>query len=342
MLATDRLSVRLETLADEWKEFLGREGKSPKTVDTYRGAVTDMLRFLYNHGATTSRDLRWPAGRDLLEGWQDSLFRKGLALKSRALYVGSAKSFTRWLLAEDHLDDRRLYPVLRRPSTPPTPPRPVPAEDLERLQAVLLSRHPRMSPLNLRDRALWWWLLASGCGASEALSVKREEVSSALVWFRIPAAIASMVRAYLATRNDVSPWLWVTYDRNRPTRQLDYPGLREAMRRIARQCSVRVFSLHQLRHSSETLLDESGLRHVMSYARRSGSRRSRARYGIEDFTVGPPPVPAPKSVRARLPVGVDPDCSHARVVPPERAAGAPILAAPAEPAADWTAMAARL
>jgi site-specific recombinase XerD len=360
--------LELEALADEWGRWLQDAGKAAKTVSAYRDSMNGLLRFLIENQATTAADLRWPAGKDLLKGWQHSMVTRGLSLNTRANYVAVAKSWIRWLLAEDHLDDRRLDLVLLRPATPRGLPRPIPEDDLKQIAAFLLPRYPGMSLMNLRNRALWWWLISTGCRVSEALQLRREQVDSALVWQKgntqkrvdVPLSAASMVREYLAARKDNCPWMWVTHDTVRQVHQLDYAGVREAMRKVASQCGVTPFKVHQIRHSTGTALADNGqdaldiasylghkgLNHVMTYAKVSPARRARSTQIMENFMVGPPPPPpANKSTPIRQPARIDAGWSRAQPVP-----AAPVVPIPLTPTRtqapvevdDWSITAARL
>jgi len=185
-------------------------------------------------------------------------------------------------------------------------PRPVAEDDLKRLLLYLLPLKPRMTVLEVRDRALALYLLGTSSRISEVLQVTERDWEHAWVVQKgggqqavlSPPIVVEAVKLYLAKRGPVaSEFVWITHDTNRPMRRLTPEGARGICNRLARQVGIRHFSPHQLRHSAASVLldrgvavtgiaahmGHSGLDSVMGYAKMSPRRRQEAVDGLQGF-----------------------------------------------------------
>lgn len=216
--------------------------------------------------------------RSLLEEWQDSHVTRQLKPRTRALLMVAAQQYLRFL-ARQGLVDNRLQWSLDRPRIPRSLPHPIPSEDLRRLVLHLLPRRPMMPVLDLRDRAMFFYFLATSARASEALQVRRDQLERQVVvqkggdekLMRIPAIVQVIVSDYLAARDDDCVWLWATHENNLLPRRLDVPGVREAWGRLCWKVGVPRFNSRQIRSTGATVLYDMGL-DVLEVAQHLGHR----------------------------------------------------------------------
>lgn len=232
--------------------------RSPSTTaDTYRARLDPLCRWLEGRGVVLVDQLT----EQLLEEWQDSLVDRGLRPKSRALSATAVRSWIRWLM-ERELADWRLLRAVTSVRVPRARAHPIPREDLVQLLAALGPRAPGMTLRELRDRALWFYALATGARVSELLQVRRQGYHDQSVVqkggserrLRIPPTVRQMVQEYLDGRTDDVHWLWVTLERGRPPRRMTRAAANMAWRRMAARLGVQRWTTHRLRDSSATFL----------------------------------------------------------------------------------------
>ena len=203
-------------------------------------------------------------GRDSVRAYQRYLGQSGLALSSRARRLQTLRGFLRHTLREGwvgedlatHIDIPRVSPPLPKPLTT--------------TEARRVLSHPHAEgESGLRDAALVHFLISTGCRISEALAVKRTQISQEgrlvvrgkgekeRVVHLTPQATA-VIREYLAARHDREPALFLNYDRSsmaRGQRQLTSAGARHILRRVRRETGVESLkSPHVLRHTTATEL----------------------------------------------------------------------------------------
>lgn len=120
---------------------------------------------------------------------------------------------------------RELWRSVTVVRVPRGQPHPLSEDDLRKLLAHLALEWPgAVSKVHARDRAILLYMIASAGRISEVLQVQRSEYRAATVirkgggegTLMIPAAVVTAVEAYLATRTDDLPWLWVGLTRGRP------------------------------------------------------------------------------------------------------------------------------
>ena len=266
--------------SDSWLDYalegfersLLREDLSPKTVRSYGIGIKNLFSFLRDQGVDDLADLT----RDLLERWQDSLrdhvptFKAG----TRSLYGTAVRQLIRWAADHDMLDlklERAIVGVRTRHRETEEARQPIAEEDLGRLMAYLGPRRARMTVVELRDRALFFYLLTTGARVNEALQVRRDNFQHARVrqkggsYVELEATPTAMefIEDYLRARKDDLPWLWIAIGNNtNDHRQLADSGVREAWRRLCYKLGIERFTTHQLRHTAATVLLEGHVDHV--------------------------------------------------------------------------------
>jgi site-specific recombinase XerD len=249
-------ALTIEAAVQRYLAQLRRRGRSADTVVAYGYWLERLRRQLQTDaGVDQVADL----DREHLEAWQDSLLR--LRPKSRSLAATATRGWLRWLADRD-LVDWRLLRGVEAVSAPRGRPRPIPLEDLERLKAYL----ERARTLReLRDRALFHYLLATGGRVSEALQVRRDEYRTAVVIQKggrekrlvAPDNVLEMVRQYLAVRGDDLPQVWIAT--SPPLRPLQPASVRAIWRELAHAAGVRPWTTHQFRHTCGTEMARAGV-----------------------------------------------------------------------------------
>jgi site-specific recombinase XerD len=246
----------IEVAVQRYLAQLRRRGRSPDTVAAYGYWLERLRQHLQaDAGVDQVADLE----RSHFEAWQDSLL--GLRPKSRSLVATATRGWLKWLADRD-LVDWRLLRGVEAVSAPRGRPRPIPLEDLERLKTHLeRSRTLR----ELRDRALFNYLLTTGGRVSEALRVRRDEYRTPIVVQKggrekqlvAPDNVLEMVRQYLAMRDDELPQVWIAT--SPPLRPLRPASVRAIWRQLAREAGVRPWTTHQFRHTCGTEMARAGV-----------------------------------------------------------------------------------
>jgi site-specific recombinase XerD len=293
-------------MVDEFLRTLKRKGRSPNTLDAYRWALGDWIRFLELRHVAEPR--LWT--RQIVEFWQDSLEER-LQPKSRSLAATALRVFLAWCEERGKVQPD-LHRFVDQVTVPRRIPRPVPAEDLGLLKQYFRSCPPRGEVMARRDRALFLFLIGTCARVSEALSVNRtdlQEDGTARVVEKgghdhilvTPKFALIALRDYLSVRTDSHPALWVTHD-VRPTRSLTPAAVRKIWRRVAEHLGLSSWTTHQLRHTGATellnagvaleviaaQLGHHGLASVQIYAQLRMSRRREAADVLdESFDVQP-------------------------------------------------------
>jgi len=255
--------VEIQASIQEYLTYLAVDrARSPQTIRAYQTDLEQAVRYwasLKDPGGDTSA-----LTREAVRGYQRHLGQTGLALSSRARRLQALRGFLRYGLREGwvgedlaaHIDIPRISPPLPKPLT------------TAEARLVLAYTHRGDEP-GLRDAALLHFLISTGCRISEALSVKRSQISSEgrlvvrgkgskeRVVQLTPRAYQT-IRAYLDARQDREPWLFLNYDRSsaaRGQRQLTSAGARHILRRVRRDTGVEgLKSPHVLRHTTATEL----------------------------------------------------------------------------------------
>ena len=256
MDAADRAVADIAELIERYLAHVRRAG-APSSAVTYGYQLHPLRRWLLDRGIRTSDQLR----EGDLEDWQNLLQSRQLAPKSRSLAATALRGWLRWMIEREYINARLLRAV-SSVRTPRGRARPIPEQDLLQLLDFLGPRRPNTSLWDLRDRALFWFLLTTGARISEALQVQRAAYTDVVVTqkggrqkrLRIPPSVVEMVREYLDARTDSLPELWVVQEPGHGARPLRAQAANGIWRRIARQFGLQRWSSHRLRDSSATLL----------------------------------------------------------------------------------------
>ncbi len=300
------------------RRFLGhvRRRGAASTAETYGYQLHPLRRFLEAHGVTAIDQLR----EQHLEEWQDELEARHLAPKSRALAATAARSWLRWAIERDFADWRLLRAVTSV-RIPRGRARPIPREDLVRVIDSVGPLRPRMELRDLRDRALFFYVLVTGARVSEVLQVRRERFHDQVIVqkggeekrLRVPPTVAEMVHDYLARRTDDLPWLWISMERGRPARRLTKEAANLAWRRMARRLGLGRWTTHRLRDTSATFLalkqlpthliakhlGHADLRTVTKYIEIAEEQRAQVLELMEELVRDAPRPPLRRGVRLR-------------------------------------------
>ncbi len=233
-------------------------GLSAHTVQAYRRDLQDHLEFLIASGITRLREVE-EVHLLLYLGAQR---RAGLAPASVMRRLSAVRAFYRHLVREEV---RRTDPTAHLPTTRLLRhlPSVLSIADVERL----LAQPDCATPRGLRDRAMLELLYATGLRVSELCGLRRSDLNLELGLVRCagkggkerivpvgePARAA--VRAYLATRRDAAPGLFL----GNKGQSLTRVSFWRLISRYARQAGLRApVSPHTLRHSFATHLLEGG------------------------------------------------------------------------------------
>jgi integrase/recombinase XerD len=295
------VNVQLREQVDGFERRLLRRGLSPSTARAYRWALDLWVQWLDEQGVGEPAQI----SRGHVERWQDQLIARNLSPRTRGLAATALREFLKHMVWADVEINPRLPDLVERPRVQRLQPRPIPRDDLELLRLYLLQRPPRMQLAQLRNRALFFYLLTTSGRVSEVLQVTRDDWRRAVIrqkggsektLLAVPH-VEAMLEDYLACRNDELPWLWVTHQPNHPQRRLDPAGVREAWMRIAARVGIPAFTTHQIRHTSASILLRSrvpvataasylghqGLQSIMGYAEIGDDMRDEAAGVLDEF-----------------------------------------------------------
>ncbi len=218
--------LELDRLVADFRRSLLRQERALTTVRIYDWALLDFTRFLAARDVLNGDQLR----RDLIEDWQDHN-RTHLGRSSRSIVSTAIRQFLRWGVGHDTIDPRAPYWVTHVKGQRHHP-RPIPLEDLRPILGYLAHRRFAGSLVDLRNRALFLYILSTGARVSEALQVRRDEMVRAIVRQKggadkdmdVPPIVLEALEEYLAERRDTYPWMWVTLVSNYPMRPLSPAG----------------------------------------------------------------------------------------------------------------------
>jgi integrase len=283
-----------------------RRGRSPHTVEIYNWGVQTLIKHIGDPDGQI-------VNRDLLESWQDSLIDR-LSVRSRSLAATGVRQLIKWAADRDEpLCDARLERAIVGIKVNKKQARPLHPNDLIRLTAHLIERcDPRLAKQmgerrptlrDLRDRALFHYIMGTGGRVSEILQVHRASFEREVIRqkgggpkeFVCQPGVAGLIHHYLAARTDDLPWLWIALPPGKAARQLDPAGVLQIWARLCGAYMIPRFTTHQLRHTAATALAERGhdpltiatflghvdTRSVHVYAKVSGNRLSSARADLD-------------------------------------------------------------
>lgn len=302
--------VTLDPFGPEETAFIlnmRRMERSEKTVSAYLWSLKHFRRYCRKHGVSQFSEIT----RDFLESWQDylavepsPLTKRPLVPRSRQLAATAVRMFFLWA-AQREKADAKLTLWFSKIKVAPLQPKPLKPETMVRVRHYFLEASG--TPRYMRNRALFFYTIGVGARVAEVLRVPRvgwEKVSvvqkggSSKV-LTCPDFAAELVRAYLLTRIDDCPSLWVR-NPGKPDADLITPaGVRAIWRSLAKELKVTKWTTHMLRHTAATAMLAAGedpltvatflghhsLATIKVYAEVPTATRARAVAAIDRFLV---------------------------------------------------------
>lgn len=224
-------------------------GKAPGTIEYYAYHLKVFHEFCTAQAVEYIGDISPDLLRRFLLLFAESHKPGGVHASFRALRV-----WLRWVDAEEIMPAGWRNPIhkVKAPTVPEQILDPVPLEAVSALLAACKTGHHAE-----RDRAIFLLLLDTGIRARELCRLNINDLDPAgavtihksksnkprLVY--ISRTTRRAIRAYLRTRTDDTPALFVTTFQDRMT----YNGLREILRRRARDAGITEPTLHQFRRA---------------------------------------------------------------------------------------------
>lgn len=163
-------SLDLADLLPSWVRSLRAENKSPRTIDSYELAATQLLDYLTEHGhSTVAREVDRPAIQDFLIHVQAT--RASATAKQR---YASLRQWFRWMELEEEIDTNP-FDKLRPPKVVEQP---VPVLTLDEIRALLATCQSdpgdwkRQRFANVRDEAAIRLFVDTGMRHGELLGLK--------------------------------------------------------------------------------------------------------------------------------------------------------------------------
>ena len=248
-----------QDLCDGWRRSLARRGRASDTQQSYGWLLRDFGRWLDHCRVEQPGDLV----PEVLYSWQDTLERLGPS--SRSLAATALRGVLRWGAREGLGVPQGLWERIESVTVPQGQPRPLEPEDRDRLLAYF-AKHDRGLE-QLRDRALFMFLLSTGSRIAPVLALNRDEIRGAgAVIVRqkggdehrlLPSAIArAWLEQYLRARGrDDEPALWIRVGR-RGRHRLLKPAANEIWRKAAQRAGIPPFTSHVIKHTAVTELGE--------------------------------------------------------------------------------------
>lgn len=305
-------------LLKSWARSLRRRGRSPGTQRTYRWALHDFGRWLSHCHVERAEDLV----AEVIYSWQDTLLDRDLGPSSRMVAATALRTLLRWAASEQLGVPAGLWERVDAVRVPDRDPRPL---EPEHLQAILADFARRRRGLEqLRDRALFLFLLTTGSRIRAALSLNRDQLAGPLVVRQkgggehrlLPSAQARVwIDEYLRARGrDDEPALWIRVGA-RGRHRLDPQRTNELWAQLADRLRIPRFTSHTLKHTAVTELGEltesdqeiaehvgwKGTQMIRRYRKLRDARRQQLVDRLDDLVPDPP---APDQPRRRPRVDV--------------------------------------
>lgn len=259
--------VTVDPFGPEIEAFVAHmrlQERSERTVAAYLWGLKHFRRFFGDRQITTFAGIT----RELIEEWQYYLGsplvgRKPLAPRSRSLAASGVRMFFTWAAIRDKCD-AKLALWFTKVKVAPLQPRPIASDSMIRIRHYFLAKEG--TPRYLRDRALFFYTVGVGARVAEVLRVPREGWEKVTVVQKggrtkvltCPDHAAKMVRAYLASRIDDDPALWVKRPGTTSAEIMSPAGVRAIWTSLAKQLGVVRWTTHQLRHTAATAMLAAG------------------------------------------------------------------------------------
>lgn len=162
------------TLAERWLQSVARSGRSPNTLDAYRGDIHQYVRFLSRQGVTDVRDVVQGIVEQFVHEFANEPGRTGSvrADSTVARVVSAVRMFHKWV-AEIGLTVESAADGVPPPLAVRSAPTVLDAADLATLQSSIEGD----GAIDLRDRAVLSLLVATGIRTAEVVALDVDHVS---------------------------------------------------------------------------------------------------------------------------------------------------------------------
>lgn len=261
--------MRLADLADDFEQSLRRRDLSPRTIKGYRWALHDLIEKAMAPARLTEVE---QLTRDVLEDWQDSQIERGWKPRTRGLASTAIRQLIKFGLHNDYITDLKLEGGLARVKQPDAEPHPIPEADLAKIKAALLPRPVDASPVELRNRALFFFILATGGRVSEILQTRIDDYEAPNVIQKggtrkvlgVPAEACALIRDYLGVRGVTDqPLLWMSHTIQTYGRPMTPSQVRRVWKELCIRLALNYFTTHAIRHTCATELLAEEVPHLV-------------------------------------------------------------------------------
>lgn len=178
----------------------------------------------------------------------------------------AARQFIRYAVDEGKITDHKLERALAKVKQPDPEPHPIPEADLVKIKAHLLPLPIDAGVEQLRDRALFFFILATGGRVSEILQVRVDDYEAPNVRQKggtrktlgVPTEACILIRDYLALRTDDKSELWISFKTRSYLKRMSPSQVRWVWHQISKRLSLSYWTTHAIRHTcaTELLADE--------------------------------------------------------------------------------------
>jgi site-specific recombinase XerD len=223
--------------------------KAAGTIESYKFHLTHFVNYCTSQELKFIQELSAGFIRQYLISLALIHNPGGVHAKFRAV-----RAFLYWIEEEEVMPAGWKNPIhkVRAPTVPENLLEPIPLEDVNRLLDACKGESAN------RDKSIFLFLLDTGVRARELCNINLDDVEmgSGAITIRqgkgrkprtvyIGRKTRRALRAYLRTRRDNSPALFVTTFEDR----LTYSGLREILRRRSLDAGIKKTTLHRFRHA---------------------------------------------------------------------------------------------
>jgi integrase/recombinase XerC len=260
--------MQLADLLDDFERSLRRRDLSPCTIEAYHWALHDLIvKAMAPARLTNVSDLT----REVLEEWQDTQLERGWVPRTRGLAGTAIRQFIRFGIEKDLIVDAKLERALAKVRQPEAEPHPIPENDLAAIKAYLLPMPEGASVEKLRDRALFFFILATGGRVSEILQARVDDYEAPNVVQKggtrktlgVPAEACALIRDYLAARTDDRPELWLSFTARTRLEPMTPAQVRTAWHQLSVQLALSYWTTHAIRHTCATELLAAEIPHLV-------------------------------------------------------------------------------